>query len=126
MVPFIALLEAQKELLSPATPELISQLLDSSPAFPCVQVRNLEHTRQGRTTFDFNVRRCLGVRGSKESGSLKLFTVNGRLLMIVSHSQRYVHRDSSSSWAPFFSSVANYERCEFDVPKFLPVTVVLW
>lgn len=33
MVPLSALLEAQKELLSPATPKFISKVLDSSPSF---------------------------------------------------------------------------------------------
>lgn len=94
----------------------------------------------GRTTFDFNVRRWFGVSGSNEPGSFKLVTVNGRLLMIASHSHRYVCNDSSSNWPPFFSKIADdtaysvnlafpnssHMACRRDIHfKCDPVTVVL-
>ena len=45
--------------------------------------------------------------GSKEPGLFKLVTVNGPLLIRASYTQRYVCRDSSSNWVPFFSKIAD-------------------
>lgn len=51
-------------------------------------------------TFDFIVRRWLGVKGVGESGSASWFTVKGRLLTIASGSHIKVLRDSSSNCLP--------------------------
>ena len=53
-----------------------------------------------RTTFDFIVKRWLGVSGLTESGSVSWVTVKGRLLTIASASHIKVLRDSSSSCCP--------------------------
>ena len=50
------------------------------------------------------VRRWLGVRGSDPSGSVRLSTVRGRQLTILSPSVMRVRSALSSSWVPWSSS----------------------
>lgn len=51
MVPLDTLVESQKELFPPTTPQLIGQVLDPSPPLSCVEIGSQEHTGWGKNNL---------------------------------------------------------------------------
>ena len=105
--PLASLLQACQIFLFPTTPKFIRQMVDSPPSLSWIQVWRLEHAWWREYYLSLQSQEWLGVSGSGKSGSLRVFTVNGRLFTIASASHRNVRRDSSSNWEPFLCNIAD-------------------